>query len=530
MKRILITIAVVFGVAWPASAQLTPAPFVLQQYFDNNGDPLSAGGMCVFRAGTSTLASSYTTSGGSTANANPLLFNSAGRPSSNGFFLVPGQSYKLVLVDFTGIAVPACSPINGVTIWTQDNIEATPGSSAAVDIPDATAGESLAAGDAVFLSNGAGSLNAGQWYRMDADLTYRSTSATMVGVVPNAINSGATGAVRIYGAVTVTGPLSPGAPYYAGATPGALVILPPPNAIRIGTAQSATDFVVGYTVAPVSPRGPPCGRLTPTTGVPYATADVTAVTTVYYSPAGNCNSIFLYDGTAWNEYAFAELSIAVPATTNTGYDVYAFDNAGVVGLELTAWSSLTARATATVLTNGVWVKTGVPTRRYLGSFRTTGVSGQTESSFAKRYIWNQDNRMRLLCRVAPTADSWTYTMDIYQQWNADAANQCDFFIGQIGPAIHTELQGFASNAGAISVSVSMGVNGITASTVAVWRWETTKAGVATSVRAALDYYPAIGQNYVTALERSAASGTTTWLGDNGGSTQAQSAIWGWTEG
>ena len=50
MKKILIA-CVLSLLAVPALAQKTPAPFALQQYSDNNGDPLSEGGMCVFAAG-----------------------------------------------------------------------------------------------------------------------------------------------------------------------------------------------------------------------------------------------------------------------------------------------------------------------------------------------------------------------------------------------------------------------------------------------------------------------------------------------
>lgn len=509
----------------PARAQGTVMPIPLAQWFDNFGAPLTSGGLCVFAAGTSTLATTYTTAALSVANANPILMNSAGRPTSGGVFLRPGTSYKFVLKSST---VTTCVPDTGTTIWSVDNVAAVPGSASAVDVTG-TAGESISAGESVFLSNGTGSLNQGQWYKTDSDLTYKSTYAAMVGVAPNAVNSGEIGSFRISGSVTTTG-LNAGSAYFAGATPGAIVTAPPTNAIRIGQASSATVLIVGEQTAPIGPRGPPCGRLTLTTGVPYTTADVTAATTVYYTPAGNCNSIFLNDGTAWTEYAFAELSIAVPATTLTVYDVFAYDNAGVVALELTAWTNTTTRATATVLLNGVWVKSGVTTRRYVGTFMTTGVSGQTESSFAKRYVWNQDNRMRLIGRVNPSADSWTYTLATYQQWAASAANQLDFVIGQIGPEIVAECQGYASNAGAISVAVSLGVNGITSHANTSFRWETTKAGVATSANAALAYYPAVGRNFVTALEQSEASGLTTWLGDNGGATQVQAGIWGWTEG
>lgn len=526
MRRFLTAVLLLW--ALPAFGQGTPMPIPLAQWFDNAGAVLDEGGLCVFVAGSSsTLATTYTTAALSVANANPIEFDSAGRPSSGGVFLTPGTSYRFILKDFSGVVTPTCVPDTGSTIWTVDHVEAVPGSSAAVDVTG-TAGESIAAGDAVFLSNGACALTTGQWYRTDADTLCRSTDAAMVGMAPSAIASAASGSIRIVGAVTTSG-LSAGSPYYAGASAGALVATPPTNAIRMGQAQSATVFIVGYTEAPVGPRGPPCGRLTLTSGTPVTVADVTAAGTLYYAPYGGCTTVPTFDGVNWQHSNFAELSIAVPAVATQLYDVFIYDNAGTLALELTAWTNDTTRATALTTQNGVYVKTGALTRLYLGSVRTVTAS-QLNDSFALRHVWNYYHRQVRLSRVAPTADNWSWTTDTYQQWAASAANQLDFVIGVAEVAIHAECRGFASNAGAVNVAVSMGVNGITASTVAVWRWQLTVAGVATPVSAALDYYPAVGRNYVTALERSEAAGVTTWLGDNGGATQVQAAIWGWVEG
>lgn len=525
MKRILLILAAVFGAAVPALAQLTPVPFTLQQYFDNNGDPLSAGGMCVFRAGTSTLATTYTTAGGGTANANPLLFDSAGRPSSNGFFLVPGQSYKLVLVDFTNaLGTPTCTPINGSTIWTQDNIEAVPGSAASVDIPDAVAGESIAAGDAVYLSNGAGSLNSGQWYRMDADLVYKSTSANMMGLAPAAIASGASGVVRINGSVTLAASLNVGAAYYASATTGAITSTPPTNAIRLGVASSATSLVVGYIAAPVGPRGPPCGRLTALTGVPVPSADVTAATTVFFTPYGGCNQIDLFDGTAWSRAAFAQISIAVPATTSTMYDVFAYDNAGVVSLEIN--STTRTDNTGLTLQAGAYLKTGALTRLYLGSFRTTAVSGQTEDSVTKRLVWNYYNRVPRYLLQTDITVNWTYTLATWRQQRASTANQVELVTGVAeSPLTLTTSVLVQNDTGSVSVNIGIGEDSTTApvSAAAVGALTITANTInaGTTISASLWKIPAVGYHKYCTLESSTATGITTWVGASS-TTAAQS--------
>lgn len=148
-------------------------------------------------------------------------------------------------------------------------------------------------------------------------------------------------------------------------------------------------------------------RLTLTTGVPVTTADVTAATTLYLTPY-NGNRIALYDGaSAWNERASAQMSIAVPATTGTNYDVFVYDNGGTPTLELTAWTNDTTRATALTYQDGVLVKTGATTRRYVGSFRTSGVSGQTTDSLANRLVWNCNNRVDRQARGTFSADRAT---------------------------------------------------------------------------------------------------------------------------
>lgn len=508
-------------------AQGTPVPYTVPQYFDSNGDPLASGGICTYEAGTTTLATVYTTAALTVAHPNPVRLNAAGRPTVSGvtlgIFLSPGRSYKFVLKDST---VTTCSPDTGVTIWTVDNIQAVPGSSASFDVTG-TAGEAIAAGESVYLSTGDGGTNAGQWYKTDSDVTTKSTAAFQVGMAPSAIASGATGTIRLAGSVTVTGPLSTGAPYYVGATAGAIVTTPPTNAVRLGQADSATSIIIGNQQAPVSPRGPPCGRLTLTSGTPVTSSDVTAATTLYYTPAGSCNGIFLYDGTAWAQYAFSELSIAVPATTNTGYDVYAYVNSGVVSLELTAWTSLTARATNPVLQNGVYVKTGALTRRLLGSFRTTGVSGQTEDSVTKRYLSNLENRVeRQLLRVETTA-SWAHNNATVTQANGAAANQVEVFVCMAGQWLDLSLTAHGVNDGGNAISVGIGEGSTTTYAAGAWMTGTGTQAMTASLRK----YPAIGAMTYQWNESGNAGGNTTFYGTNtvsGGATQ--SGLRGWIKG
>lgn len=67
-----------------------------QQFFDNNGLPLSGGLIYTYQAGSSTLLTTYTTVNGTVANTNPIILDAAGR-CSNEIWMQTGYSYKFVL-------------------------------------------------------------------------------------------------------------------------------------------------------------------------------------------------------------------------------------------------------------------------------------------------------------------------------------------------------------------------------------------------------------------------------------------------
>lgn len=175
---------------------------------------------------------------------------------------------------------------------------------------------------------------------------------------------------------------------------------------------------------------PADGRLTLATGVPVTTTDQAAKTTLYYTPYVG-DQISLYDGaSAWNIRAFTELSISLGGlTAGLPYDVFCYDNSGTATLELLAWASATARATALAYQNGVLVKTGATTRRYLGTICITGTTGQCEDSLTKRLVWNYYNRVpRSLNKDAASSHAYT---GVYRAWNNDTANKLEYVCGVV---------------------------------------------------------------------------------------------------
>lgn len=279
-----------------------------------------------------------------------------------------------------------------------------------------------------------------------------------------------------------------------------------------------------------APNGICQGRLTLTTAVPVTTADVTAAGTLYFTPHGG-NQIALYNGSAWQMFGISELSIAVPAAANQVYDAFVDYNSGTPALTLTAWTNDTTRATALTTQNGVLVLTGTLGKRYVGTVRTVTAS-QLNDSFALRHVWNYYNRKPRPMRVIETADNWNYTTATYQQMNANAANQLDFVIGVAEEPIDAEVIHHAANStGAVNLSVSIGYDSTTTpATTVTGMLSAPAAAIVTQFQAKLRMFPAIGRHTLVALEKSVAVGTTTWYGDAGAASSAQSGISGWING
>lgn len=102
------------------------------QFFDNNGAPLNAGKIYTYQAGSSTPLATYTDSAGLTANTNPIILGTSGRPP-NDIWLTEGFFYKFILKDSSDVTIqtydnlygiigatpPAATPIpaGGIFLW-----------------------------------------------------------------------------------------------------------------------------------------------------------------------------------------------------------------------------------------------------------------------------------------------------------------------------------------------------------------------------------------------------------------------------
>jgi hypothetical protein len=83
------------------------------QFFDNNGAPLNAGKIYTYQAGSSTPLATYTTSSGLTANANPIILGTSGRPP-NDIWLTEGFFYKFILKDSADVTIQTYDNLYGI--------------------------------------------------------------------------------------------------------------------------------------------------------------------------------------------------------------------------------------------------------------------------------------------------------------------------------------------------------------------------------------------------------------------------------
>jgi len=283
----------------------------------------------------------------------------------------------------------------------------------------------------------------------------------------------------------------------------------------IGTATGWSDASGGGSTASGFRAD---GRLTLNQAVPVTVSDVTATGTLRYTPYKG-NQVTLYDGSQWRNYIFgsglySELTIAVPATTNTMYDVFLYLSSGVPALELLAWTNDTTRATGlTRQANGALTKTGDTTRLYIGSMRTTGVSGETEDSKAKRFVWNYYNRVRRMLEKYEATNSWTYTGTSWRSLNNSTGNRVEFVIGWQEDAVDGRIMGTASASTALDMALGLGLDttsGVTSNVIGESNLSTNRV----PLTAAYMGYPAVGYHYMQAMEY-ASGATVTFYGDNG---------------
>jgi len=304
----------------------------------------------------------------------------------------------------------------------------------------------------------------------------------------------------------------------------------PDNILRVVGSTDATKKLAvevdGFTTATTRTLTPPDQditlsnswigandfRLSLTTALPVTTADVVGAGTLYCIPFTG-SRIALYNGTTWILRNSAQFSLALTLTSSKPYDIFCFDNAGVPTLEVLAWTNDTTRATALVYQDGVLVKSGATTRRYLGSLYATGAN-TTEDSAAKRNLWNYYHRVTRKLKAIDTTDSWTYTTTTWRQARATATNQVEGMIGVAEDVVEVQVYASVSNSpNAPNAAVGIGLDSTSVNSADLFGGGIVANNFA-QVSAFYSAPVAAGRHTFVWLEISQALGTTTWYGDD----------------
>lgn len=262
----------------------------------------------------------------------------------------------------------------------------------------------------------------------------------------------------------------------------------------------------------------PGGRLTTVTGAPVTTGNTqTSIGTLYWTPWIH-NRLSLYNGTSWQLFNAAEFNTGLTMTSGKNYDVFSYISSGSPALELSnAWTNDSTRADNLTTQDGIYVKSGAATRRWMGTIRASGTN-VTEDSYLKRFVWNAYNRISRFLVVKEATDSWLYSTGA-SNWRvarATATNCVEWVCGEVGHAFAMQLNVLTNPVPDCFVGISTNaVNSVTPDGLY------PQSNVILSAVATLKAESDLGYNIRYWLERgTSGAGSTTFYGDNGGVTQS----------
>lgn len=310
---------------------------------------------------------------------------------------------------------------------------------------------------------------------------------------------------------------------------------------QTGTSSTAVWTAINATsAAAIVPQ--PQGYLTPTSGAPVIPGDVIAASAIYYTPFVG-NLVPIYNGSSFTPTVFSEVSLSLVSqhAASTIYDVFAFNNGGVVTIATgPAWNTSTAgsgsRGTGAGTTqlsrlSGVWVNTVSMTGRngattytipasqgtYLGSISIDSSPGQVTchrsyGQSRKWGVWNAYNRVPIIVKGGDSTASWSYSAPGFRPSNNNTANSIQTFAGLAEEMLDLSYY-FRWNVVTLttnqstSISSAIGFNSTSASSGLVGNTQFSfGAGVSGNfallgtVPARYTAPPLIGINTITALE------------------------------
>ncbi|MCB0383775.1 MAG: hypothetical protein KDD43_00165 [Bdellovibrionales bacterium] len=183
-------------------------------------------------------------------------------------------------------------------------------------------------------------------------------------------------------------------------------------------------------------------------GPPVRTGNTTSSVVAFTPYGGNRVAVYNTTDSIWEILEFSEIYTSFPSTTDTVYDMFVYNNSGSLAFELVAWTSTTARATALTLQDGVYVKSGDASKKYVGSVSTTSTTGWGADTDTQRFVWNYYNRRRKELLATVSTASWTYATSTWRVFAGGTTN-VEVLIGVIEDSIFLQAGIELSSSGSL---------------------------------------------------------------------------------
>lgn len=377
------------------------------------------------------------------------------------------------------------------------------------------------------------------------DTAFANQDGATIQFLAKAVNTGAT-TISVSGgaAITVvqdtsTGPASLIAGQIGpGNTP--IVTYDATNAVFHLINPSASSSTTSSTSI-VTPQGY-LNLVGQATGDVIQTTDVTAATTIFYSPYVG-SVLPIWNGANFIATSFSELTATLTAagsTSSTIQDACVFSNNGVPTLAIgPSWQTVTAGAGArgtgvgsAQLTKlqGIWVNSTqiigynglssftIPANQctYVGSLSIDASAGQvsayvTAGQSRKFGVWNAYNRQQIVLQVFDSTSSWAYSTNTLRPSNNNTANSLTIFSGLPEEPYNLQFSQQVSPGNAGN-QIAIGFNSTTAATAYTTQTNSSDNSSRASIPAIFPAPPSLGINVITALESGLGGSASTFFG------------------
>lgn len=243
--------------------------------------------------------------------------------------------------------------------------------------------------------------------------------------------------------------------------------------------------------------------------------NISGANALYFNPhEGNKIGIYNEASDSFKIMSFSTVTANLASlAANTNYDVFAYDDAGSLNLQLVAWTNTTNRASEITLIKGVWCWVSNPGRRYLGTIRTSG-AGQSEDSTSRRFVWNVQNRRLKKLSALEASASWGGIAG----WRAANAGitvgvqRVEAVFGMVENSFRATHIGAFRATTITDNAVGIGINSTSVNSAELGGRQTSTGNYVEQSIAEYSGIPPIGYAYFQRLEFGGT--TTTWFGNN----------------